>query len=171
MLSLEVHLGVTVSPQTPFSTDFVTLPVSISHRCFASLPPVAEEGHSRHYIHSITGYCIPNMLKRLHPHAFACSVLMSGALLPLTLLEPPSSTSAARSSNCRFRLETPCVVPFCSLGHAFAPVFGLPAEIVKQSAYLSYYPNFRDHFCCRTHTFLLQRVIAKTNRLHVGWQN
>jgi hypothetical protein len=38
------------------------------------------------------------------------------------------------------------VVPSCSLGHAFAPVFGLPAEIVKkQSAHLSYCPNFRGH--------------------------
>jgi hypothetical protein len=47
MLSLEVHLGVTVSPQTPFPTDFVTLPVSASHRRFGSLLLVAEEGHSR----------------------------------------------------------------------------------------------------------------------------
>lgn len=28
ILSLEVHLGVTASPQTPFPTDYVTLPVS-----------------------------------------------------------------------------------------------------------------------------------------------
>ncbi|CAE6799127.1 hypothetical protein NSPZN2_70239 [Nitrospira defluvii] len=28
MLSLEAHLGVTASPQAPFPTDFVTLPVS-----------------------------------------------------------------------------------------------------------------------------------------------
>jgi hypothetical protein len=33
---------------------------------------------------------------------FACSVLMSGSLSALTALEPPSNTSAARSSNCRF---------------------------------------------------------------------
>ncbi|MEJ2795939.1 hypothetical protein WAE56_21285, partial [Iodobacter sp. LRB] len=46
MLSLEVHLGVTASPQTPFPTDFVTLPVSAGHRRFGSLPLVAEEGHS-----------------------------------------------------------------------------------------------------------------------------
>ena len=45
MLSLEIHLGVTASPQIPFPTDFVTLPVSASHRRFGSLPLVAEEGH------------------------------------------------------------------------------------------------------------------------------
>ena len=28
MLSLEAHLGVTASPQAPFPTDYVTLPVS-----------------------------------------------------------------------------------------------------------------------------------------------
>ena len=66
MLSLEVHLGVTVSPQTPFPTDFVTLPVSASHRRFGSLPLVAEEGHSRKKTHTV-GYCIPDMLKQLHP--------------------------------------------------------------------------------------------------------
>jgi hypothetical protein len=68
MLSLEVHLGVTASPQTPFPTDFVTLPVSASHRRFGSLPLVAEEGHSRHDINYIAEYCIPNMLKQFHPH-------------------------------------------------------------------------------------------------------
>jgi len=45
MLSLEIHLGVTVSPQTPFPTDYVTLPVSASHRRFGSLLLVAERGH------------------------------------------------------------------------------------------------------------------------------
>lgn len=34
MLSLEAHLGVTASPQAPFPTDFVTLPVSASYRRF-----------------------------------------------------------------------------------------------------------------------------------------
>src|SRR5580704_6209585 len=46
MLSLEAHLGVTASPQAPFPTDFVTLPVSASHRRFGSLPLAAEEGHA-----------------------------------------------------------------------------------------------------------------------------
>src|SRR5471030_107949 len=47
MLSLEIHLGVTASPQTPFPTDYVTLPVSASHRRFGSLSLVAEKGHPR----------------------------------------------------------------------------------------------------------------------------
>src|SRR5690606_11624140 len=46
MLSLETHLGVTASPQAPFPTDYVTLPVSASHRRFGSLPLAAEEGHA-----------------------------------------------------------------------------------------------------------------------------
>src|SRR5882762_5240416 len=46
MLSLEAHLGVTASPQAPFPTDFVTLPVSASHRRFCSLPLAAEKGHA-----------------------------------------------------------------------------------------------------------------------------
>ena len=46
MLSLEAHLGVTASPQAPFPTDSVTLPVSASHRRFGSLPLAAEEGHA-----------------------------------------------------------------------------------------------------------------------------
>jgi len=46
MLSLETHLGVTASPQAPFPTDYVTLPVSTSHRRFGSLPLAAEEGHA-----------------------------------------------------------------------------------------------------------------------------
>ncbi len=46
MLSLEAHLGVTASPQAPFPTDYVTLPVSASHRRFGSLPLAAEEGHA-----------------------------------------------------------------------------------------------------------------------------
>jgi len=44
-LSLETHLGVTTSPQAPFPTDYVTLPVSASHRRFGSLLLAAEEGH------------------------------------------------------------------------------------------------------------------------------
>src|SRR5258706_4677617 len=48
MLSLEIHLVVTDSPQIPFPTDYVTLPVSASHRRFGSLSLVAEKGHSRH---------------------------------------------------------------------------------------------------------------------------
>ena len=55
MLSLEIHLGVTVSPQIPFPTDFVTLPVSASHRRFGSLPLVAEKGHSRYNINFLPG--------------------------------------------------------------------------------------------------------------------
>src|SRR6478736_8004553 len=46
MLSLEAHLGVTASPQAPFPTDYVTLPVSASHRRFGSLPLAAEKGHA-----------------------------------------------------------------------------------------------------------------------------
>ena len=46
MLSLETHLGVTASPQAPFPTDYVTLPVSAGHRRFGSLPLAAEEGHA-----------------------------------------------------------------------------------------------------------------------------
>lgn len=46
MLSLEIHLGVTASPQTPFPTDYVTLPVSASHRRFGSLSLTAEKGHA-----------------------------------------------------------------------------------------------------------------------------
>jgi len=44
MLSLEIHLGVTVSPQTPFPADYVTSPVSVSHRRFGSPLLTAEEG-------------------------------------------------------------------------------------------------------------------------------
>ena len=69
MLSLEAHLGVTASPQAPFPTDFVTLPVSASHRRFGSLPLVAEKGHARYCNINSTGSCIPDMLKQLHPHA------------------------------------------------------------------------------------------------------
>ena len=68
MLSLEAHLGVTASPQAPFPTDYVTLPVSASHRRFGSLPLAAEEGHVPGTTTSTPpGYCIPNMLKQLHP--------------------------------------------------------------------------------------------------------
>lgn len=69
MLSLEAHLGVTDSPQAPFPTDFVTLPVSTSHRRFGSPLLVAEERHSRLDKYNYVGYCIPNMLKQLHPRA------------------------------------------------------------------------------------------------------
>ena len=69
MLSLEIHLGVTVSPQIPFPTDYVTLPVSASHRRFGSLPLVAEEGHFPKKKTNLIGHCIPDMLKQLHPHA------------------------------------------------------------------------------------------------------
>jgi len=55
MLSLEIHLGVTDSPQIPFPTDYVTLPVSASHRRFGSLSLVAEKGHSRHNINKLPG--------------------------------------------------------------------------------------------------------------------
>ncbi|PPB80673.1 hypothetical protein B0O95_13015 [Mycetohabitans endofungorum] len=65
MLSLEAHLGVTASPQAPFPTDYVTLPVSASHRRFGSLPLAAEEGHTP--TSTSPGYCIPDMLKQLTP--------------------------------------------------------------------------------------------------------
>src|ERR1035437_4467606 len=57
MLSLGAHLGVIASPQAPFPADFVTLPVSASHRRFGSFPLAAEKRqtqsnhralHSRH---------------------------------------------------------------------------------------------------------------------------
>src|SRR5260370_40398199 len=56
MLSLEAHLGVPASPQPPFPTDFVPLPVSASHRRFGSLPLAAEEGHApvlQHQLHRV----------------------------------------------------------------------------------------------------------------------
>src|ERR1035437_5850223 len=43
MLSLEAHLGVIASPQAPFPADFVTLPVSASHRRFGSFPLATEK--------------------------------------------------------------------------------------------------------------------------------
>ena len=60
MLSLETHLGVIASPQAPFPADFVTLPVSASHRRFGSFPLVAGERQSRQDIEC----CIPDMLKQ-----------------------------------------------------------------------------------------------------------
>jgi hypothetical protein len=62
MLSLETHLGVIASPQAPFPADFVTLPVSASHRRFGSFPLVAEERQAPYFIH--TEHCIPDMLKQ-----------------------------------------------------------------------------------------------------------
>jgi hypothetical protein len=55
MLSLEAHLGVIASPQTPFPADFVTLPVSASHRRFGSFSLAAEKRQAqpnRHALHS-----------------------------------------------------------------------------------------------------------------------
>jgi hypothetical protein len=66
MLSLEAHLGVTASPQAPFPTDFVTLPVPASHRRFGSLPLAAEKGLARYC--NFIELCIPDMLMQLHPH-------------------------------------------------------------------------------------------------------
>ncbi|MBN3785733.1 hypothetical protein G3N94_02325 [Burkholderia sp. Ac-20353] len=62
---------ITASPQIAFSTDFITLPVSASHRRFGSLPLAAEEGHAR---------VLPCQLHRaLHSkHAQAASPDMSG---------------------------------------------------------------------------------------------
>ena len=65
MLSLEAHLGVIASPQAPFPADFVTLPVSASHRRFGSSPLAAEERQVPDY--KLIGHCIPNMLKQRHP--------------------------------------------------------------------------------------------------------
>jgi hypothetical protein len=57
---------------------------------------------------------------------------------------------------CHFHFETACVV---SPGSLLAPVFGMVAEIVKQSIHLSYCPNFRIHLSDTTLTnFLLWRV-------------
>jgi hypothetical protein len=67
MLSLEAHLGVTASPQAPFPTDFVTFPVSTSHRRFGSLPLTAEKGQARYC--NFSERCIPDMLKQHRPHA------------------------------------------------------------------------------------------------------
>src|SRR5882757_6372385 len=66
MLSLEVHLGVIASPQTPFPADFVTLPVSASYRRFGSFPLAAEERQAPYC--NIVEHCIPNMLKQRHPN-------------------------------------------------------------------------------------------------------
>jgi hypothetical protein len=60
MLSLETHLGVIASPQAPFPADFVTLPVSASHRRFGSSSLTAEKRQA----HQIAVLCIPNMLKQ-----------------------------------------------------------------------------------------------------------
>jgi hypothetical protein len=68
VLSLETHLGVTASPQAPFPADFVTSPVSASHRRFGSLLLVAEEGHARYCKINFVEACIPNMLQQLGPH-------------------------------------------------------------------------------------------------------
>jgi hypothetical protein len=62
MLSLETHLGVIASPQAPFSADFVTLPVSASHRRFGSFPLTAEERQAPYFNH--IEHCIPDMLKQ-----------------------------------------------------------------------------------------------------------
>jgi hypothetical protein len=62
MLSLETHLGVIASPQAPFPADFVTLPVSASHRRFGSFPLAAEERQAPYFNH--TEHCIPDMLKQ-----------------------------------------------------------------------------------------------------------
>jgi len=67
MLSLETHLGVSASPQAPFPTDFVTLPVSASHRRFGSLPLAAEKGQTQVLQYQLHWFCIPNMLKQLYP--------------------------------------------------------------------------------------------------------
>jgi hypothetical protein len=66
MLSLEAHLGVIASPQAPFPADFVTLPVSASHRRFGSFPLETEKRQARYC--NIVEPCIPNMLKQHHPH-------------------------------------------------------------------------------------------------------
>jgi len=62
MLSLEVHLGVIASPQTPCPADFVTLPVSVSHRRFGSFSLTAEKRQALYY--KIIEHCIPDMLKQ-----------------------------------------------------------------------------------------------------------
>src|ERR1700761_3902599 len=67
MLSLEAHLGVTASPQAPFPTDFVTLPVSASHRRFGSLPLAAGRAYPGTATSTPPESCIPNMLKQPHP--------------------------------------------------------------------------------------------------------
>src|SRR5206468_11561512 len=46
MLSLETHLGVTASPQAPFPTDYVTLPVSGKSPPFR-LTPSRSRGRAR----------------------------------------------------------------------------------------------------------------------------
>ena len=67
MLSLEAHLGVIASSQAPIPADFVTLPVSASHRRFGSFPLVAEKRQAPNY--NFFGHCIPIMLKQRYPHA------------------------------------------------------------------------------------------------------
>ena len=65
MLSLETHLGVTVSPQAPFPTDFVTLPVHSKPPPLRLIPFAAREGHARYCKFTSIERCIPNMLKQL----------------------------------------------------------------------------------------------------------
>jgi hypothetical protein len=62
MLSLEVHLGVIASPQTPCPADFVTLPVSVSHRRFGSFSLAAKKRQALYC--KIIEHCIPDMLKQ-----------------------------------------------------------------------------------------------------------
>src|SRR5882762_5957912 len=98
MLSLEAHLGVTASPQAPFPTDFVTLPVSASHRRFGSLPLAAEKGHApvlQHQLHRV-----------LHSkHAQATSPPCRRATLAgrtVRLVHPPTLTNRLLAAAKRF---------------------------------------------------------------------
>jgi hypothetical protein len=98
MLSLEAHLGVTASPQAPFPTDFVTLPVSASHRRFGSLSLTAEKGH--------TPVLQRQLLRVLHSkHAQATSPPCGRATLAgrtVRFVHPPALTNRPLAAAKRF---------------------------------------------------------------------
>ena len=85
MLSLEIHLGVTDSPQIPFPTDYVTLLVSASHRRFGSLPLVAEKGHSRHNYDHLPGTAFQTCSSSFTPMQAGYAGWAYGTLYPYSI--------------------------------------------------------------------------------------
>src|ERR1700722_20212073 len=98
MLSLEIHLGVTDSPQIPFPTDYVTLPVSASHRRFGSLSLVAEKGHAPVLQHQLL-----RVLHSRHGHA-ASPPYGRATLAGRTIGDVPTEQLGRRSRTQRTRL-------------------------------------------------------------------
>lgn len=97
MLSLAARLGVTTSPQAPFPTDYVTLPVSANHRRIGSLPLAAEEGTLR--------YCNVNSSGALHSKHAQATHLHTGGLRWLGVLYVMSVTQILfASSTSKLRL-------------------------------------------------------------------